>query len=84
MVFAFLLDYILVNKLLAKANERRQAYKDFFIKMVPIMIMIVTFCFIGWTPISSFGMTMFWGLVLMAIYNVIITNSLLKIGKEEM
>lgn len=83
MAVALLLDYILINKLLAKVNERKEAYKDFFIKMVPIMIMVVTFCFIGWTPISSFGMTMFWGFVLMAIYNVIITNSLLRIGKEE-
>ncbi len=77
------LNYVLVSKLLEKAEERKEAYKNFFIKIVPIMIMVVTFCFINWIPISSFGMTMFWGIVLIAIYNSIITNSLLKIGTRK-
>ncbi len=46
--------------------------------MVPVILMTITFCFINWIPISSFGMVMFWGIVLMAIYNGVITNSLLK------
>ncbi len=79
MVIAFVLNYILVSQLLAKVNDRNVVYKDFFIKIIPIMIMVVTFCFIRWIPISSFGMTMFWGIVLIAIYNSIVTNSLLKI-----
>ncbi len=79
MVMALILNYILVKKLLEKHENRIEAYKDFFIKMIPIMILVITFSFIKWIPISSFGMTMFWGIALMAIYNVIITNSLLKI-----
>ncbi len=79
MVIAFVLNYILVSQLLAKVNDRNVVYKEFFIKIIPIMIMVVTCCFIRWIPISSFGMTMFWGIVLIAIYNSIVTNSLLKI-----
>lgn len=79
MIVVLLLNYILINKLLAKVDNRKEVYKDFFIKIVPIIIMTITFCFINWTPISSFGMTMFWGIALMAVYNSIITNSLLKI-----
>lgn len=84
-VIAFLLNYILVNQLLAKSKERVAVYKNFFIKIIPIIIMVITFCFISWTPISSFGMTMFWGIALMALYNSIVTNGLLKIetGKEK-
>lgn len=84
-VMVFLLNYILVNKLLAKVENRVEVYKEFFVKILPVIIMIVTFCFINWTPISSFGMVMFWGIVLMATYNMLITNSLLKIraGKEK-
>ena len=41
--------------------------------------MTITFCFIRWTPISSFGMIMFWGIALMVVYNSIVTNGLLKI-----
>ncbi len=84
-VIAFVLDYILVSKLLAKTDSKLEVYKEFFVKIIPIMILVISFCFIAWTPVSSFGMVMFWGIVLMAIYNSIVTNSLLKInaGKEK-
>lgn len=84
-VMVFLLNYVLVNKLLAKADKRAEVYKEFFVKILPVIIMTVTFCFINWTPISSLGMVMFWGIVLMAAYNMLITNTLLKIrtGKEK-
>lgn len=80
MVITFILNYILVSQLLAKVNDRNVVYKEFFIKIIPIIIMVVTFCFIRWIPISSFGMIMFWGIVLIAIYNSVVTNYLLKIG----
>lgn len=83
--FVLLLNYILVTKLLTKWNHTKEVYKEFFIKIMPIIILAITFCFISWIPISSFGMVMFWGIVLMIIYNSAITNSLLKIqvGKEK-
>ncbi len=84
-VIVFLLNYIFVNKLLAKTNEIGEVYKGFFIKIIPVIILVITFCFISWMPISSFGMVMFWGIALMAAYNGLVTNSLLKInaGKEK-
>ena len=85
MIIVFLLNYILMNQVLAKNDNKKEAYKEFFIKIVPVMIMVITFCFINWLPISSFGMVMFWGIALIAAYNMLITNSLLKIktGKEK-
>ena len=84
-VISFILDYVLISKLLAKTDHRLEVYKEFFVKVVPIVVVAITFCFAGWTPISSFGMVMFWGIVLMVIYNSIVTNSLLKIneGKDQ-
>lgn len=84
-VIAFILDYMLVSKLLAKTDNQLEVYQDFFVKIIPIIIIAITFCFAGWVPLSSFGMVMFWGFVLIAIYNSIVTNSLLKInaGKEK-
>lgn len=95
-VILLILNYIFVNKLLSKLKNEsekinvekvkkanKETYKEFFIKIIPIMIMVITFCFIGWVPISSFGMVMFWGIALMAIYNFIITNNLLKIKAEK-
>lgn len=87
-----ILNYIFVNKFLRKLKEskkdlskqevikaNKETYKEFFIKIIPIIIMIVTFCFVQWVPISSFGMVMIWGIALIAAYNVIITNNLLKL-----
>ena len=89
-VVTLVLNYLFVNKLLSKLKEEKlskeivnkktkETYKQYFIKMIPIIIAIITFCFAGWEPISSFGMIMFWGVVLIAVYNIIITNNLLKI-----
>lgn len=59
------------------------SYKDIFLKLVPIMIITLVFCFSGWSNLSSFGMIMFWGFVLIAIYNVIITKTLLKLSENK-
>lgn len=82
-IVILLLNYILVNQLLAKRNQK-EVYKEFFVKIFPVIILVITFCFVNWIPISSFGMVMFWGIVLIAVYNGLVTNNLLKIeaGKE--
>ena len=79
-----ILNYILVTKLVSKTKQEK-IYIDFFIKIIPLIITAITFCFIGWMNISSFGMVMFWGIFLIMVYNAIITNSLIKIqkGKEK-
>lgn len=85
-----MLNYMLLNKFLLKIknvklnkttlNEKiKETYKEFFVKIIPICIVVIAFCFVGWAPISSFGMVMFWGILLIAIYNILVTNSLLKI-----
>lgn len=89
-VITLILNYMFINKLLTKFKKEKtgkegisqiekETYKEFFIKIIPICIVVILFCFMGWAPISSFGMTMFWGIVLIAIYNFIITDNLLKI-----
>lgn len=91
-IVALVLNYIFIIKLLSKLNKDKQNlkiqdvknaskenYKEFFIKITPIIIMSIIFSFIKWTPINSFGMVTFWGIVIIAIYNVIITDNLLKI-----
>lgn len=91
-----IINYIFQNKLLTKIKElktnkeegivgkaMKETYKEFFIKILPICIMAIVFCFISWVPISSFGMIMFWGLLLIAIYNPIITQALLKIENRQ-
>lgn len=58
-------------------------YKDVFLKLIPIIIITLVFCFAGWSNLSSFGMIMFWGLSLIAVYNVIVTKTLLKLKESK-
>ena len=83
------LNYKFNYKLLKKINNKmektnvknaiKENYIEFFIKIIPIIILAIAFCFIKWVAINSFGMVMFWGIALIAIYNIIITNTLLKL-----
>ena len=59
------------------------SYKELFLKLVPIMIITIVFCFSGWTNLSSFGMIMFWGFVLIAVYNIVVTKTLLKLRENK-
>lgn len=72
------------TKILDVVSEAvKSSYKELFLKLVPIMIIAVVFCFSGWTNLSSFGMIMFWGFVLIAVYNMIVTKTLLKLRENK-
>ena len=95
-ITVLLLDYLFTHILLENINKTEKedieniinkstvkTYKQFFMKIVPICIMVIAFCFIKWVPISSFGMIAFWGILLIAAYNAVVTRTLLKIKTEE-
>ena len=90
-----LLNYIFINMILKNVKEisketsekivnksTASAYVKFFNRIVPICVMVIAFCFAKWVPMSSFGMTAFWGLVIIAVYNAIVTRYLLKVKVE--
>ena len=60
----------------------KETYKKFFSRIIPVCILAIVFCFIKWTPINSFGMITFWGIVIIAIYNATITNLLFRIKNK--
>jgi len=77
------LNYVFIVYLLngKKKEEQEFTYKQGFINflfvLIPIAVTTIIFSFISWIPIYSFGMTMFWGIVLIMLYNVILTKPLL-------
>lgn len=85
-----ILNFIAVNKILSKLRDTEDvkkaepkqiinmAIKDIAIKIVPLFIMAIIFTFISWIPTSSFGMVMFYGLIIIVLYNLLITKNLLK------
>ena len=58
-------------------------YKEVFSKLIPVIIITIVFCFSGWANLSSFGMVMFWGLILIAVYNAVVTKTLLKLVESK-
>lgn len=94
-IIVLILNYIFTTMFLNKIEELNKektenvmkkatgaTYKKFYLRIIPVCIMAITFSFIKWVPISSFGMITFWGIVIIAIYNAIITRYLLKANVE--
>lgn len=78
-----LLNYIFTKKLLDNELNIKETYKEFFIKIIPICIFAIVCAFMKWASISSLGMVMFWGIALIAIYNFIVTNNIMKISASK-
>lgn len=72
-----IINYLLLQKLLVNSSII-DAFKEMGIQLIPVIAVIVAFSFISWTNIASFGMTMFWGLLLTVIYHFIVTKALLE------
>ena len=79
----FIINYIcnimLLNRI--KKNVKKsfeEAMRKFSLTIVPIFIFAVVCCFSGWMPIFSFGMVVFWGLIISVIYNFIVTQLFIK------
>ena len=94
-IIVLILNYIFTTMFLNKIEELNkekaenvmkkatgETYKKFYLRIIPICIMAITFSFVKWVTISSFGMITFWGIVIIAIYNAIITRYLLKTNVE--
>lgn len=88
-VITVVLDYIFTIYLLnlikhqesKTVAEASHAFKEALIKtlfiFIPVAVTAVVLCFAGWLPIYSFGMVAFWGLLLIVLYNLIITRTLI-------
>ena len=64
-----------------KAEIIKETYKRYTSILLPLLIVAIVFTFINWLPIASIGMLLFWGMVILMLYNYI-TMSLLFDLKE--
>ncbi len=80
-VFNYLLFSKLKNNGLSK-DERIEKYNDSIKKysliLIPVLILSVVCCFTNWDTIYSFGMILFWTIVISLLYNLTITNMLVR------
>lgn len=79
-VISFVLNYMLILQVLNCINnkeEYKKAITKYVLTLIPVCIIGVVFTFNSWLPIFSFGMIMFWGIVVNLLYNLTITRALL-------
>ena len=90
-IIAVLLSYvanILFSVLLLKDYKNSLSKKDktrllnnvikkYTLVLIPELLISIVCCFTIWVPLFSFGMVMFWGLIISWIYNVVISKIIL-------
>lgn len=89
-IIIMIINFIINKEILAKTKKInlvdeavKATYKNVYLKLIPVGIITIVFCLAKWESLSSFGMIMFWGLILTAIYNFVITRTLLKLRENK-
>lgn len=83
LVLAILLNYIFTIYLLNsyKKEDSKILIQGLFV-LIPATIISVILSFSKWLNIYSFGMVTFWGILITAIYNFIITKKLIELSNK--
>lgn len=70
-------NYILILKTLSNDKTFKQNFIEMLNILVPCLIVAVVFCCSPYLQLATMGMTIFWGIIVMFIYNAIITRILI-------
>lgn len=88
-ILSILVTYLSMIKILkynVKIDDKKDAFKRAMIKnaliIIPVAILSIVFTFNAWLPVYSFGMTMFWGIIINILYNLIFTKKLIIDSKN--
>lgn len=88
-VLSIVLEYIAILKILKynfKIDNIVEAFKramnKFIVILIPICIISIVFIYNKWLPVFSFGMIVFWGIVVNLAYNIIFIRTLLIDSKN--
>ena len=75
--FWFLVKLIKMGKEVEDAKIAfRKVVQPMAWTLTPLVVLAVVFTFAAWLPIFSFGMIIFWGILLSAVYHYILTRTL--------
>lgn len=80
-VFAFMISKVLSNKDLTKKESKKSVnnvIKKYGLIIIPELIIATVCLFTSWSAIFSFGMILFWGIVISFVYNVAVTKFIEK------
>ena len=73
------IQYVLngLSKNINKKELLKLTYLRYIYILLPILLIGIVFTFINWIQIASLGMVLFWGIIVMLIYNYITINVLI-------
>lgn len=77
LAFIVISNYIIILKTLGNDKSFKQNFVEMFNILVPCFIIAVVFCCSPYLQLASMGMAIFWGVIVMIIYNAIITRILI-------
>ena len=79
-ILEFIFVQALAKEIKTKIDKADKTINKELIKnisiQIPLYIMGVVFVFVDWETVKSFGIAMFWGLIVSLIYNFVITKQL--------
>ena len=82
----YIFTILLLNNITKHINDEnivkkatKSTFSRFALITLPVYIMAIVFSFMKWTTIGTLGMVIFWGITIIAIYNLLVTKLLLKI-----
>ena len=60
-------------------KEFTKEYKSFISIIVPVAVIAVVFTFMSFERIATYGMVTFWGVILVLLYNLLVTRKIIEI-----
>lgn len=69
-----LVNYVVIMRTLDNKKRLTENFMRIMNLIIPCIIVAIVFCCSPYMQLASFGMTMFWGLIVMCIYNLAIVR----------
>ena len=81
-VIALILNFLFIIHILSKKDSFNSVLIKHFLHLIPVYIISILFAFSNTSILGSLGMILTWGAMLIYIYNLLFTKSLIDILKE--
>ncbi len=82
-IFSIYLLKMMKNKEITVGKAYNKTVLAMLFVLIPALAVGVTLCFANWMPIYSFGEIIFWGILLIFIYNTVLTRTLLMCSTKK-
>lgn len=90
-IISYVYSYMLLKSINGKDDLTKKEISRVLIKvsrkycsiLVPMLIISITSCLTKWVSLYSFGMILFWGIIISLIYNILISKFLIRSNVTE-